>query len=311
MTELTRSDHQLVLPSLVAGNQDDWSGMSTHKRKKIQNRTNQRSRRELTSHFPLDAWCTNNLPTGLRQRQERWATLLSTSAAADALAGPNLPPLSTLVSAIVNHQVDLKTLIDKLNILQPRSQSNQVIVHIFQTIANQDKIAGIVRPTMLSSLTQFNITRALMLNAEVLGLSAGHLHDDALSPFVVHGPWPLTMNLDAQSLPGGLQPTSFQYNIKHHPWIDLLPIPQLRDNLLQRPLDSYDEDELCRAFTGRGHRRGNGVVVWCEPWDPSGWEITEEFVQSWGWVIAGCSDLFRSTDLWRARRGERPLFRSC
>lgn len=81
---------------------------------------------------------------------------------------------------------------------------------------------------------------------------------------------------------------------------------QFRDRPARDP-DSYDEDELCHAFTGLGKRNGAGVIVRREPWVVDGWEVTEEFVRNWGWVVQDCSDLFRSTNMWRARRGERPL----
>lgn len=178
------------------------------------------------------------------------------------------------------------------------------------TIVSHDRRTGMVRFNMLSSLSQFNFSRALMLNADVFGLSADHMHDDACSLFVVAGPWPDSINLNTETLPDGLRPTRLQYRTEHHPWIDLLPVAQLRNNILERSVDSYDEEGLCRAFTGRGHGQGPGVIVWREPWDPSGWEVTAEFARSWGWVISGCFDLFRSTNMWRSQRGERPLFRS-
>ncbi|ENH69326.1 hypothetical protein FOC1_g10000577 [Fusarium oxysporum f. sp. cubense race 1] len=199
---------------------------------------------------------------------------------------------------------------DKINILQLHSWDNHAIIRVFETIASHDRRTGTIRSNMLSSLSQFNFSRALMLNAEVFGLSADHMHDDACSLFVVAGPWPVSVNINTETLPHGLRPTSLQYRTEHHPWIDLLPVAQLRDNILERSVNTYDEAGLCRAFTGRGHGQGTGVIVWREPWDPSGWEVTAEFARSWGWVISGCFDLFRSTNMWRSQRGERPLFRS-
>ena len=78
----------------------------------------------------------------------------------------------------------------------------------------------------------------------------------------------------------------------------------MRDYLFRRGLDSFNEDELCHALRGRvlGHD-----LVWRDPWEASGWEITEEFARSWGWVIFNCKELFISTNMWRAERGEKPL----
>lgn len=35
-----------------------------------------------------------------------------------------------------------------------------------------------------------------------------------------------------------------------------------------------------------------GIVVWCDPWLPQNWEVSELFVQKWSWVIEGLSRNF-------------------
>lgn len=254
----------------------------------------------------------NILAPGSRQRQHGEVSPWGGSHAESNPAGLNPTSVTTLINTVLREEMDLKTLVDAINILRLQSQDNRAIIHAFETIVYQRTMARATRPmpTMLPSLVQFNMSRSLMSNAEVLGLTPNHMHDDALSLFVVAGPWPVGVNLTTDTLPLGLRPTPLQYSTQHHPWIDLLPIPRLRDNLLERDVESFDEDGLCCAFTGRGHQKGAGVIVWRDPWDCSGWEVTEEFVRSWGWVIAGCWDLFRSTNMWRAKRGERPLFKA-
>ncbi|KAH6645339.1 hypothetical protein BKA67DRAFT_584816 [Truncatella angustata] len=217
--------------------------------------------------------------------------------------------LPELIGAVSRQELSLKALVDAIATLDLQSQDNLAIIRAFEGIAYQTRTSNVPLPRMLSSLAQFNISRALMSNAEIFGWTAQHLHDDALSPFVVAGPWPPSVHVHSTLLPSGLRPTTLQCTVEHHPWIDLLPLPQLRDNMLRRDVDSFDEGALCRAFTGRGHERGTGILVWGESWDESGWEVTQGFAQSWGWVIAGCWDLFRSTNTCRAQRGERPLFK--
>ncbi|KAF5651835.1 hypothetical protein F25303_3877 [Fusarium sp. NRRL 25303] len=314
MSESTSLDYQLLLQSGVIGDKDNWSGVADSvKRKKIQNRINQRSHRKLVAIYKRScdvSSCVNICLVGARQRQKPSPSALDPSTAVSTPAHLNATSVPALISAVLNHEIDLKMLIDKVSILQLHSWDNQAIIRVFETIVSHDRRTGMVRFNMLSSLSQFNFSRALMLNADVFGLSADHMHDDACSLFVVAGPWPHSINLNTETLPDGLRPTRLQYRTEHHPWIDLLPVAQLRNNILERSVDSYDEEGLCRAFTGRGHGQGPGVIVWREPWDPSGWEVTAEFARSWGWVISGCFDLFRSTNMWRSQRGERPLFRS-
>lgn len=73
--------------------------------------------------------------------------------------------------------------------------------------------------------------------------------------------------------------------------------------------DQYDEMALCNdlvEFCNIPNEK-TGLIVWKDPWDPSGWEATETFVRRWKWVIKGCHELLESTNSWRKRRGEPPL----
>ena len=167
---------------------------------------------------------------------------------------------------------------------------------------------GSPRTDLLLHLIQLNFTRALMENKRILGFKPDHLHDDAISPFNTAGPWQYdSLNV----LPLTLQPTVIQRCIPHHPWLDLLPDAQMRDNLILA--GEFEEERLCLDMKGNGAPRTqtSGIIVWSDPWDPAGWELTEPFVRSWGWVIRNCYDLACSTNRWRAKRNEGPLFRTC
>ncbi|KAH6662057.1 hypothetical protein B0J14DRAFT_496447, partial [Halenospora varia] len=112
--------------------------------------------------------------------------------------------------------------------------------------------------------------------------------------------------------PEALRPTALQLQIPHHPWIDLWPISQMRDNLLLAnlsPSTSFNEDQLCNdlvEFTDFPNEQ-TGLIVWSDPWDPRGWEISERFARKWGWTLKGCEEFIEVTNWWRARRGEREL----
>lgn len=176
-----------------------------------------------------------------------------------------------------------------------------------ERIAFQYYMMGSPRTDLLLHLIQLNFTRALMENTRILGLKSDQLHDDAISPFNTAGPW---QDDSLYTLPINLQPTVIQRSIQHHPWLDLLPVPQMRDNLILA--GEFDEEtQLCLDMKGCGSTRSerSGIIVWSDPWDPAGWEVTEPFARSWGWVIRNCYDLAHSTNRWRMKRNESPLFR--
>jgi hypothetical protein len=205
-------------------------------------------------------------------------------------------------------------IINLVKILEPNWEGNQLVMQRFEAFATRSYTARIGALSILPSLSQFNFVKALFANIEVLGLSDEEMDDEALSPFNrLLGPFPLQPDLTMakfSNLPTALQPTGLQRSTPHHPWIDLLPMPAMRDNIFRQEVDSFDEEELCHAMRGQAPDLNPGLLVWSDPWDPTGWEVTEEFIMSWGWVIAGCADLLHSTNTWRARRSEKPLFYS-
>ena len=174
----------------------------------------------------------------------------------------------------------------------------------FEEKAHQDYILGSPRVDQLLTLIQFNVFRALLSNTLALAWTLEWLEcSDPISPWNN-----LPSNGNPPLCPEALRPTLIQRTIKHHPWIDLWPIPQMRDNLLLAG-DEYDEDRLCNdlvEFDGVTNEQ-TGLVVWNQPWDPMGWEVSETFLGNWGWTIRGCVELQESTNYWRLRRGEKPL----
>ncbi|KAJ5504757.1 hypothetical protein N7463_007631 [Penicillium fimorum] len=201
--------------------------------------------------------------------------------------------------------VPLET-IEDVHILDSHSTATKIAMQRLEMTAREYYMLGSPRTDLLLHLIQFNFTRALMENTTVLGLTSDQLHDDAISPFNIAGPWQYDFE---SSLPPSLQPTMIQRSIPHHPWLDLLPVPQMRDNLI-RAGDFEEETQLCLDMKGSGNEYSErtGIIVWSDPWDPAGWEVTGSFARSWGWVIKDCLDLEHSTNRWRAIRNERPLF---
>ncbi|KAI5917569.1 hypothetical protein F4810DRAFT_695958 [Camillea tinctor] len=270
---------------------DDWIAMGNNReRRKIQNRINQRSRRT-------------------RKRNEARISTENHGSQPGTSTNHHSRLTTIPIEAISMHIPEVSRVVEAINIMDCGSEINQALIRTFEAFFYSNYLIHAPIPALLPSLLQFNFTKALMANARVLGLGSSELDDEAISPFHAVGPWLPSINLDPNALPVGLRPTELQRRTSHHPWFDLLPIPQMRDNLLRRGPDVFDDIDLCRAMRGRAPYTGAGVIVWRDPWDASGWEVTEEFARSpWGWIIAECWDLFRSTNVWRARRGERPLF---
>ncbi|KAI0483420.1 hypothetical protein F4859DRAFT_472790 [Xylaria cf. heliscus] len=271
--------------------EDNWQGISNaRERRRIQNRINQRARRS-------------------RRRNE---TRVSTdgSSHTDVVLTDSCLELRPFQTAL-SRPLDFGSVVNAIHVRDPESWEKHSVVRAFEAFIYNHWLAQAPRPTLLPSLLRFNFARAIMANAKFLGITSSQLNDDAISAFNMEGPRPPTINLEVGKLPTELQPTDLQRRTVHHPWLDLLPIPHMRDNLLRRGVESFDEDEFCCALIGSGDLANTAFVVWSESWDGYGWEVTESFARSsWAWTIDGCWELYRSTNKWRAQRGEPPLFSS-
>lgn len=87
-------------------------------------------------------------------------------------------------------------------------------------------------------------------------------------------------------IPEHLQPTLSQVLIPHHPYLDLLPFPTLRDRAItlgvSRP-DLFDAMDLKRDIfmDGLYCHRGGGR----QPWDGRSWEARPWFLEKWKLLI--------------------------
>ena len=164
-------------------------------------------------------------------------------------------------------------------------------------------------------LIQLNTINAFTRNAAALGYTFDWLICEAISPFGRY-PHKIRLGQEASSIPpmpSSLAPTKAQMSTTHHPWLDLLPLPRMRDNFLlaTSALSAEEEQRLFDDIleSGGGKREWTGLVVWGEPWDPASWEVTLPFMRNWGWLLQGCPEMIVSTNRWRAQRGEKPLLR--
>ncbi|EHL03412.1 hypothetical protein M7I_0635 [Glarea lozoyensis 74030] len=88
--------------------------------------------------------------------------------------------------------------------------------------------------------------------------------------------------LPNSNFPHSLRPTLLQQTVTHDYWIDIMPIAQMRDNLILNQ-GLYDQDELCSdivggLYDGFDDVQNKGIIIWGEPWDADGWEISVFFI---------------------------------
>lgn len=74
----------------------------------------------------------------------------------------------------------------------------------------------------------------------------------------------------------------------------------------------YDQDDMCDdicggLYDGYDDVETRGLLVWGDPWRLSSWEISAGFAAKWAFLLRGCEDMVRATNVWRESRGEEPL----
>jgi hypothetical protein len=172
-------------------------------------------------------------------------------------------------------------------------------------------ILGTPALSHLPLLMRYNVSSALQRNADILGLKADYFECDSISPFTKQGPTLGIVSPRAvHDWPPNLHPTELQRSIEHHPWVDVFPWPQLRDNMLQafEHPELCDEDEMCRTVVEyEDLDKGPILVVWGDAWDARSWEVTPQFLKRWGWLLKGCEQFLGATNYWRSKRNEKPI----
>ncbi|KAK5093987.1 hypothetical protein LTS08_008771 [Lithohypha guttulata] len=143
-------------------------------------------------------------------------------------------------------------------------------------------------------LTQYSLLRAFLQNASILHLEPHVFADDnALSPWTVSNPY-------RTLTPPMLSPTPLQLRTPHHPYLDVIAPPRLRDNILMARLTDEEEEIVCYAI------HSDSFTVWGEqPWNAMGWEMSQSFTNDWAWLLD--EETIQYSNFWRAERGEPPL----
>ncbi|KAK0755833.1 hypothetical protein N5P37_011614 [Trichoderma harzianum] len=119
-----------------------------------------------------------------------------------------------------------------------------------------------------------------------------------------------------KTLKPDLRPSAEQILVKHHPYIDILPFPTLRRNLIMHQKE-IDEDEflndtltglICWGGVGKVRNDTDNVTGHAAAetaWDARSWEAKVWFLRKY-WCLLGGEDgeLVRQSEWWRSVRGE-------
>lgn len=166
-------------------------------------------------------------------------------------------------------------------------------------------------PDPLSNNLEFlptTVFGACLHNALALGVNLDDLAScspEGISPFYrpsTPADDPATLFSSAmlgltRKLPPSLLPTLTQILIPHHPSLDLLPLPHLRDqaimlsaampqvfNTWELKLDIYQRGGLVMLKKRLGR---DGKTRSCRPWEMSSWVAQPWFLRKWSMVVVG------------------------
>ncbi|XRM45628.1 hypothetical protein ABZX51_008707 [Aspergillus tubingensis] len=283
--------------------EDDWAGLcDRQERRRRQNRLNQRAYRKRKQ---AERNSNNALVTRSSSSQPHPPSALDPNTKHEQTSPPSSSSSSSSTPS------SSQTLITRRTLTREASKPENIrrIFEHFARVAYESYFRGSPSADHLLTLSKLNVFRAFMTNMTILGLGNCTTwcdDDDALSLFNTLPP----EAIQEKRLPVSLRPTKIQMQVPHHPWLDFFPLPRLRDNLCLM-IDRFDDDELCHDVMGFWDNASDtcSLLVWGEPSDPANWEVTEQFLRKWPWVLRGCPELLKSTNRWRQKRGEKMIIR--
>lgn len=122
-----------------------------------------------------------------------------------------------------------------------------------------------------------------------------------------------------KTLKPDLRPSSEQITVEHHPYIDILPFPTLRKNLIIQQEEIDGNEFFHDVLTGlvcwggggiarKDRETSTGYASTGTPWDVRSWEARAWFLRKY-WALLGGEDgeLVRQSEWWRSMRGDDTL----
>ncbi|KAF2873691.1 hypothetical protein BDV95DRAFT_605172 [Massariosphaeria phaeospora] len=229
-------------------------------------------------------------------------------AAPSTQARDQFRPQSHHTSNLISHPTSTMT---KTSPPLPRSLP-PILQYIFPPPASNSAPFTFIFPLspdhFLITLVQYNVLRAVLTNLAACSLlqSLPHTCEAILLPPLLPPP---------STPPPTFTPTTLQKTVAHPQWLDSVPCPLFRDNLIRAnagEIGEFDSEVLCNdicggLYDGFDDTAQKGLLVWGEPWLVASWEISEGFAEKWGWLLWGCREMVEITNGWRAERGEDRL----
>lgn len=166
---------------------------------------------------------------------------------------------------------------------------------------------GSLSDSYLLPVYELTLLKGLMCIAERLGSPDDVWSLTSQSPFTKGGGTP------AGLLPPTWQPTATQVLMPHHPFLDFLPWPSVRDKVINifslpegsRPPSAAGPTGLANlAYDVEDNSEGVRIYG-DDPYDPACWEVGQVFFQRW-WFLFD-RDIIATSNRWRRLRGAPPL----